>query len=131
MKLRLFLSSVSSALLAAGICLGAASYKPGTLLEYADHQGHSYYCIEAHDPDHLLIGHATHAQLKSQMGKPVLLKYDDESIWVRSPHGRTLRLRQDYLTRAFPPGSPCEQVVEAALKRLNAPQKNLIVRDPH
>ena len=130
MKLRLLWPSVSSVLLAAGLCLGA-NYKQGTLLEYADHEGHSYYCIEARDPDHLLIGQATSSKLKSQVGKPVLLKYNDESIWVRSPHGRTLRLRQDYLTRAFPPGSPCEQVVEAALKRLTAPQKNLIVRDSH
>jgi hypothetical protein len=116
-----------SIFLLAALCLGD-SYKQGTLLEYADHQGRSYFCLEVRQPDRILIAKAKRAKSAPLTGKPVQVKYDDESVWLRPAHGRTLHLRQDYQTRAFLPGSPCEQVVEAAWNRLTAPQKKLIVR---
>lgn len=119
-----------SIFLLAAVSLGA-SYRPGRLLDRADQKGRSYFCVEARDPDRILIGYAKRAKGPALSGRPVLVKYDDQDVWLRAPHGRTLRLRQDYLTRAFAPGSACELVVEAAWKRINAPPKKLLIRDSH
>jgi hypothetical protein len=119
-------------LLSCNICIAvlfaSGSYKEGTLLESAG----SYVCVEAQAPDRILIAAARKpTDLKALKGKAVLIKYDDEYVWLRPPHGRAVRLRQDYLTRAFTAGSPCEEVVESAWKRLNAPPKKLLVRESH
>jgi hypothetical protein len=110
------------------LAFASGSYKEGTLLESAG----SYVCVEARAPDRILIAAARKpSDINPLKGKAVLIKYDDEYVWLRPPHGRTLRLRQDYLTRAFTAGSPCEEVVEAAWKRLTAPPKKLLVRESH
>jgi hypothetical protein len=112
----------------AALLFAESGYKEGKLLDSAD----SFVCVEARGPDRILIGKARKPlRLTSFVGKAVQIKYDDEWVWVKPLHGRTIRLRQDYLTRAFPPDSPCEQVVEAAWKRLSGPPKKLLVRESH
>jgi hypothetical protein len=116
MKL-LLSSNIFLSLLVAG-----EPYKQGKLLESAG----TYVCVETQSPDRILIG-ASRRPVKLAT-QPVLVKYDDESFWVKPAHHGTIRLRQDYLTRAFTPGSVCEQVVESAIARLTAPPKKLLVR---
>ncbi len=133
-------AALAAALLIPALLSSAGhNVKTGQLLAYADlssAQGKkSYVCVEVHNPDRILIGAALRSHwrgnprtLKPLTGKPVLVRYDDEDLWVRAPGRAPGRLHQDYLTRAFPPDSPCEQVVEAAWARLNAPPKTLHVR---
>jgi hypothetical protein len=120
MKLLLLSFSIFLALLWAG-----EPYKQGKLLESAG----SYVCVETLSPDRILIG--TSRKPVKLVAQPVLVKYDDESVWVKLAHHGTVRLHQDYLTRAFKPGSACEQVVESAIARLSAPPKKLLVRESH
>lgn len=122
-----------AALLATAMHAGE-SYREGKLLEQAEYTGkdgkRAYVCVESHNPDRILIGRAKRVEGRLHPGQPVLLKYDDENLWVRTLHGKTVRLQQDYLTRAFMAGSPCEQVVEAAFARMEHPQKTLRTRLP-
>ena len=118
--------------LAAGLSFAEnPKFKPAKLLEYAQsaEATRAYFCFEAASPDRLLIGYATPRKgWGSFVGKTLPISYDDREIQVRHPRARTLRLTQDYLTRAFVAGSPCEQVVEQARERLNAPPKTLRTR---
>ena len=101
-------------------------FKATKLLETAG----TYYCFEAKAPDRILIGHSLERKQRRSLvaGQTMPVRYDDQEIWVRRPGGGTLRLTQDYLTRAFQAGSPCAQVVEGAWNRLNGPPKTLHVR---
>ena len=101
-------------------------FKATKLLETAG----TYYCFEAKAPDRILIGHSQERKARRPLvaGQTLQVSYDDEGIWVRRPGGGTLRLTQDYLTRAFVAGSACAQVVEGAWLRLNGPLKTLHIR---
>ena len=118
--------------LAAGLSFSEnPKFKPAKLLEYAQSAEATrvYFCFEAASPDRLLIGYsAPRKGWGSFVGKTLPVSYDDREIQVRRPRARTLRLTQDYLTRAFATASPCGQVVEHARERLNAPPKTLRTR---
>ncbi len=111
-------------------------YRDAVLLQYADFEygssHRSYLCVSVRNPDRLVMGYAKRlhwhyhpSKMKPLVGKAVRVRFDDESLWIIRTDGRALKLKQDYLTRAFEPDSRCEQVVEAAVARQSAPPKKL------
>ncbi len=90
------------------------------LLEVASWHGHTYACVET--ADRILIGHARgDRRIRGYVGQNVSERHDDSRLWITLPGGKRLNFRQDYLTPAFAANSRCEQVVNAAIRRRDAP----------
>ena len=127
MRIHAGLLILSLLLLTATAAMAQSRYKPARVLETANAGTQVYVCVETHEPDRLLIGHTTdrRGRVADLNGKVAVVRFDDNWLWVRVGHAKTVRLRQEYLVRAFLPGSRCEQVVDAALERRDNPQKQL------
>jgi hypothetical protein len=105
------------------------------LLTYAEHRDgktkSAFFCFEVWNPDRLLIGRVSRARsydrsgMTEAVGKVLPIRYDDRKIWVMRPNGKTLTLRQDYETNAFPQDTPCERMLDAGIARRQHPQKAL------
>src|SRR5579884_3464530 len=105
------------------LLLGRQAQQPATVLDWAEWHGRSYVCVET--SDRILIGQrrGVPGRLKGLKGKTVPVGHDDAHLWVAG-----VKFGQDYLTRAFPAGSRCEQVVEAAIARRESTQPKQLHR---
>jgi hypothetical protein len=104
-------------LLAPVLLLGRQGQQTAMLLDAAPWHGRTYVCVET--SDRILIGQkrGRPGRWTALRGKTVGVRYDDARLWVAGA-----KFRQDYLTRAFPAGSRCEQVVDAAIARRDSDQ---------
>jgi hypothetical protein len=89
----------------------------------------NYYCFEANNK--ILIGYQKTPTMNwkdenkndltkvhkawsawSPAGTTVPLRYDDKNIWVTSPAGKSVKLKQDYTTDIFVNNSRCRGAVK-------------------